>query len=103
MIPHSQTQRDKSSSNVFSLDTEEQIKKLNDEEVDKGWTITFFLAGGGYHFWDLQTIILRVMHFKQFFSLHFVMKKTFMIILKRHYRLFYRSYSKKALPVHAYT
>ena len=35
-------------------------------------------GGGGYHFWDLQTFVLRVMCFKQFFSLHYVMKTIFL-------------------------
>ena len=36
----------------------------------------------------------RIMRFKQFFSLHFVMKTIFMTILKKRYRLFYGSYLK---------
>ena len=49
--------------------------------IHKGRTI--FLSeggggGGGYCFWDLKTIFLRVMRFKQFFSLHFAMKTIFL-------------------------
>ena len=71
----------------------------------KGQTIIFYRGGGGgYHFWDLQANFLRVMCFKQFFSLHFVMKTIFLwSFFKKNYRLFYRSYLNKALPVHAYT
>ena len=51
---------------------EDQVTKTN-----KGRTI-IFLSGGGYHFWELQTIFFqRVMCFKQFFSSHFVMKTIF--------------------------
>ena len=43
----------------------------------KGRTIIFYQ--GHYHFWDLHTIFFkRVMHFKQLFSLHFVMKTIFL-------------------------
>ena len=37
-----------------------------------------FFYQEGYHFWDLQTIFSRVMRFKQFFSLHFVMETIFL-------------------------
>ena len=73
-------------------------------QLIKGRTIIFL--SGGYHFWDLQTIFVwKVMRFKQFFSLHFVMKTIFLwLFLKKCYNFFSRSYlKKKTLLVHAYT
>ena len=66
----------------------------------------FFIGGGGgLPFLGLaDNFFQRAMHFKQFSSSHFVMKTIFLQpFLKKHYRLFYRSYLKKVLLVHAYT
>ena len=43
----------------------------------------YFFIRGVYHFWDLQTIFFRVIRFKQFFSLHFVMKTIFLQPFKK--------------------
>ena len=61
-------------------------------------------GGGGLPFSGLADNFLRVMRFKQFFSLHFCNEDNFlMIIFKKHNRLFLDLVWKKALPVHAYT
>ena len=47
--------------------------------IRDGPIFIYWGGGGCYHFWDLQTIFSqRVIHFKQFFSSHFVMKTIFL-------------------------
>ena len=63
----------------------------------------FFI--GGLPFLGLaDNFFQRVMRFKQFFSLHFVMKTIFLQPFLKMLQAFYRSYlKKKTLLVHAYT
>ena len=65
----------------------------------------FFIGGGGYHFWDLQTIFFLSNAFHTIFFITFFSENNFFTtILKKRYRLFYGSYlKKKTLLAHAYT
>ena len=67
----------------------------------------YFLSGeggGGLLFLGLADNFFKSNAFQTIFFITFCNENNFFtIIFQKHYRLFYRSYLKKALPVHAYT